>query len=153
VGNPPPGWEWVWIIVALLVVVFGQGFGKSLVSWWRNHRAGVSQRETEARQQDREARAEQEDMNARHAAELYERMRRQLDDQGETIQEQGREIAGLREQIRLLYVREQQTMDALTHHAGWDFRARTHLPEDFPEPPPLMPPRDRHSAEWGMSTG
>lgn len=150
-----PGWvNVVWLGVAILVAVFGRGFGTALLAGVRNMRAGLASKESEARQQERQFRATERDAAEQAAERVMTRMGEQLKDADRRIAELGEEVGQLREAQRQAFVREQHAMSTLTAHAVWDHAAIQELPEGFPAPPPLLPPRDvAHAREWGRSEG
>lgn len=155
-GQPPvgaPGWlSAVWVGLAVLIAIFGRGFGSSVVSGVRSLRAGFAARESRAREQERQLNTEARVAEEAHDAALYGRMREQMNDMATTIRSQGQQIEELREGQRQQYAWEQATMSHLSAHAVWDLATKPHLPKDFPEPPPLLPQRAvQHSQEWGPS--
>lgn len=157
-GGAPDWLAAVWGVVVILVALFGKGFGATITSSIRNRRAGLATRETEARQQEREFRAAERTAGEQETDRVIARMGEQLEQQGSTIDRQGREIGELRETVRAMFAREQSTMANLFAHAVWDHAVDQYLPEDFPSPPPLMPARiptqdQQHSTEWGHAGG
>lgn len=151
-GGAPDWLVAVYGIVAVLVALFGRNFGASIVATVKNRRAGLAARETEARQQERQFRATERTAAEQETDRVIARMSRQLEQLDADRQTMAREVEELREHVRGLYRREQDTMANLFAHGVWDHATKQHLPEDFPPPPPLMPPRrpeDQRSVEWG----
>lgn len=150
-----PAWlNAVWVALAVLVAIFGRGFGTSILSAMRSMRAGIAVKESTARQQEREYRAEERAAAETGNVAAFARLTAQLEDADRRITALVAEVEGLREQVRHQYAHEQSTMAGLSAHAVWDLAVKPHLPEDFPYPPPLLPPRAvQHSSEWGPAQG
>lgn len=154
IGQPPAGsppWlNAVWIGIVILAAVFGRGFGTSFLSAIRNLRAGLATRESVARQQERNLRAEADEATAL----AFTRMQGQLQDADKRIAHLDRQVTELQEAQRHAFIREQQTMSHLSAHAVWDHAVGQFLPDGYPAPPPLLPPREQmHAEEWGTSLG